>query len=650
MLSHRPMWRSKQGKKYMYQPFQQQAVLPFSCDQFQNQFLNITLNNPPYVPQYQGLPQIQQIAPVVAAAAALEIQQNAQKNQLRVFMFNQYSQNNFANQDFDALVTVTLDYITMELMNHRYPSAEMAMQEAVPFIVGLLCAVNVQIFEALQQYVQPQLTQGIRNDIAQFQQIASAVKNMRMQMNSGMNVQQPYQQPMAGFNARGTMAPVGNGNTGLFSGGQSMNTFGRASDSTVGSTKYGNDTATVDVLRQPFNPRGATVTTNEIPNVIDKPIRKQVLAATSGISWKPLKDVQYLPAYNPTTHELYYVVDGDNNILEITLKERAVPLMDFERHSLSTVFGPVPKGADFSNAKEVFANISEGIRKINNAVEIINADEHDEHSDVPEVTTYIQKEVIAETSLQVAWLYGSLSRLQAPAEIPDVYRCYARIAEPIITNVDENSHVINFASAKTFIELREKIDSSIDEISSELWGACNIKMTKLINRIIKQNLAIPKLSIGSFVSDIQDLIEYLGTKFGQTIQDAFLRHQRDHIAATFQLMYPESAAIMTADFLEERQFVNTPNITYLASVYSLTYLNCTSHELNVELAKETAAAVMESELPIVYSMLKGLFVDVENHTEHSYFDRHLVRTTDGRVIEASRGALNCDVYLLTLVR
>ena len=77
--------------------------------------------------------------------------------------------------------------------------------------------------------------------------------------------------------------------------------------------------------------------------------------------------------------------------------------------------------------------------------------------------------------------------------------------------------VTYYGASKSFIELREKLDNTVNEVSGELWSIANRKMTKLVNRILKQNLSISTLSIDSFVHDNQDLLTTLLEKQGQLI-------------------------------------------------------------------------------------------------------------------------------------
>jgi hypothetical protein len=394
-------------------------------------------------------------------------------------------------------------------------------------------------------------------------------------------------------------------------------------------------------VKQPFNP----VVKEEVA-MQQNNLSSEVLVSACSMAWKPTVKQPYFPAYNPVTHELFYITDANGVIIEATLKERTTPVMEYERHAIKTVFGPVSKNVDFSNTKPVQAKINLGIVALNNALEAIN--EGNATTADSKITTFIKEKVIAETSLTTAWFAGSLCRMQVDKnDMPYVYRVFASVATPTVSDVDETNYIKDFGSAKTFIELREKLNSSTEEVSRELWNSVNKKMTALINRLLKQNMSIPGLKIDSFVIDIQEVIEYLNEVYGASIQEAFLKNQRHHIEAAFRLMYDESAEGFTAYFKDDLKFATEPKITYMTTDYCLTYLNAASYELELELSANSSAAVVKNICPMMYDLVKAMFD--YNDDRITQFDRFLIRTNDGYVMEACRGAIGNGFYLLTLV-
>lgn len=142
----------------------------------------------------------------------------------------------------------------------------------------------------------------------------------------------------------------------------------------------------------------------------------------------------------------------------------------------------------------------------------------------------------------------------------------------------------------------------------------------------------------------------LARDYGQAIQDAFLKYQKQNIAAEFKVLDAECSADMTSVFLDGKIYPegSTPKITYLASDYSLTYLNCVSHELELELAPQIGAAITKALTPIMFKLIEGLFHDID--LKNNNFARHLIRTNDGRIMETCRGNVGESFYILTLIK
>jgi hypothetical protein len=649
---------------------QQQQQLPFDPQAPQQQQLNLNLNNPPYVPEYNGDQYLQQIAPFVAAALAMEIQQNMGKNPLRMFMFNQYGRDGFRNADFHAIVVATLDFITLEMVNRRYQTAEAAAAQCVPALVEMMCALNLRNFPGLEAYIDQNMVNPLRNLIATFDQLANAITQMKNQASGGgggwqqQNQNWQQQSPRSGFSGNQQQnqgnhswrnsgpSQVGGTSSSLFSSsGSSGQTFGggNAGGGTVSPGKYGATSTASETVAQPFISRKEAVM-ETTATVVDTPIFTQqpteVLASSGLIKWKPSARWPYLPAYTPSKQELYFTIQADGTV-EPIIKERNDAVMDYDKHATVASFGPVPKNLDLSGAQATMANIEQGIKQLNGATE--RAAE-ESATDTPEITTFVNRQVLLDTCENSAWFRGAMLRLTAPKdEVPAVYRTYALIADPVISLKDESDVIQNFSKSSTFIELREKLTAAIPEVSTELWSTANMKATTAINRVIAQNMSIPDLTIDSFVVDIQELIEHLGNKFGDNIQQAFLKHQRTLINSMFQ-SFEDATEDMSVNLFEGLNFPDgvEPKITFIASKYSLTYLNCISHELDIALTQGIAVGVMKALSPVMNELLVGLFKDAEEHGDLFY--RHLLRTNDGRILEATRGYIGDDFYLLTLVK
>lgn len=665
-----------------------QGQLPFNPQQPQQQPLNVSISNPPWVPPIQVDPALQQYLGVIAGALAVEIQNKAQLNPLRMFMFNQFVQNNYMNAEFQSLVSGVCDYAMVGMMERAYPNLEEAIKDGIIRLAQAYAAVNVRTFPALEGYVDPQMVQEVRQSVAWFDGVAAKIASAKRGASTGMGwggQQQPagwgnqqpagWGQPQANAAWGGRWGGGGQpqasyssmsggqraaGSSGLFvSSGATQLPPGQVGRPTMGSDRWGSGSAqpsfpqsgnvfpaaaAQEALRQPYETKEQQLQTN---NEQADQIGTEVPAAGNFSQWAPSAKYPYLPAYNPAKQELYLRNEG-NGIIQPILKNKDSQV-DYDRHATSNTFGPIPTTVNLNKPEEVLGRIQAGADKLTEA--------QAKPKDVAQtsvVGTVIKEGTIAETSEAAAILIGSLNRLLAmqDGKMPDAYRACARVAEPIVSLSEENSVVEEYAKANTFFQLRDKLKATAASASPALWNACNNKATAMVNRLLKQNLSLPEWEISNFVLDIEDLINALRVRYGEVIPAALLRHQKDNIDANFQLMYPDIAVRMTQSFLDDNKPAEgapSPQITYLASDYTFTYLNCLAQELDVELGENhLGVAVKQENTPELHSVLENLFNDARENGGD--FDRHLLITNDGHILEAAMGYLAEEAYILTLVK
>ena len=276
---------------------------------------------------------------------------------------------------------------------------------------------------------------------------------------------------------------------------------------------------------------------------------------------------------------------------------------------------------------------------------------HDASSDEPlPCTPHIRNVRYIDVALDTVWFSAAMDRVGVDnGETPHVYRAYAQITDPVIGFKDESGYIRELASSKTFIELREKMKGSADEISKELWMVCHRKVTDMVNRVVCNNVSLPDLSIESFVDDVEDLLNLIEREYGLVVREAIEKHQKENIKACFNLLDENIAKNMTADMIGDRQFVedHAPVVTYLVSEISITLINCLAAELEVQLPVGHSAALTKDGAKQLYFLAKDLFLDLESTP--GFFERHYIRTLDHRTLELTKGYLGESFYMLSLV-
>lgn len=324
--------------------------------------------------------------------------------------------------------------------------------------------------------------------------------------------------------------------------------------------------------------------------------------------------------------------------------------MDAAVHSTATVFGLKPPGLAVKPVAQVLAQIEEGTKEMVAQLQDLPARERAEEE---KIVLFVDEQYMPVFNEETALFLGRMRRLEVNHEkLPFVFRAYANVSQPVACEKDENDLIKKYAGAGTFEKLQEYLNEDSGKISAELWNVCNDKITRVVNRVLQQNLTIPSesLHIESFASDAKDLIEALGRSFGVAVQRGFLKHQAKIIMAVFQPADEQARISWNNDFVADLKLPEgvTAAVTYVASLVTFTYLDCNVYELGVDLAPNVGSVIYEDQAPVIYKVIASIFDDeMRANVPH---DRHLIVLNDGRVLEAAQGYLMEAAYLLKLVK
>lgn len=650
--------------------------------------IQFTMDNPPYAPQRVNCPnELVPYVPGICALLANELQEKATgqgSNPLRVFAYNLCAPNRFATEAFDNLVHSTLDLIVYMLSppaSINNPTIENAIQAAVPEMVYMMCAVNCRQYPALGQMIQQgaaNMVGTINGLISQFDFLCNDIQSMKQGNPKSANTSMGNRSAFGG----GSFGRANNNNRGSFGANQASTSsrgfgggFGQqpAQQSTQGSTglfnnrgntttggsfgnkgsfglavsNQSNETAkTGNYPSQPFS-KGNNMSQSDTKFAEELSFeQKPTRVDYKDTDFVPSLKYPYFPAFNPVRFEMQYEIQGDDSTQPIAIKRN--PDMDYDRHAMPSIFGSVPDSYDLSATAKNLARIQKGILAIN--AEATEAAAHEKaHPDAEEKfkTTLHAPMWFVETSLNAAWLELQLQRLGLDIA-PEVYRANATVATPIIVAPNEADVVKSLSKCMTYVGIRAQLDEAFDKMSPELYQAINGRLTQNVNRSIRLEMGIPKLSMTDFRADIEEVIEYIGDRFGKEAQRAFLSRQESHIRQATSLVGENNTAEIVESMLEGKEFPENekPTMLCLCSDYSLTLVNCTSHDLELELGNNGLGSAVTAELvPEVYKLVEGLFSAPHADIVH----RFLIRTNDGRILEAAKGALGEDYYTLSLV-
>jgi hypothetical protein len=262
--------------------------------------------------------------------------------------------------------------------------------------------------------------------------------------------------------------------------------------------------------------------------------------------------------------------------------------------------------------------------------------------------------------------------------LPKLFQTYAQINVPVITygtdypkvdtdTLSENALLAKFADSGSYLELREKLKTNAANISLELMGELDQRMTDLMNKLLSKHLSIPpsELKVTSFMQDLDDLLHVLKTGYTEAGQppnermyNAFLTEQAYYIKATLgfhEVARDDGKAVhdkLVQDLMSESwegiSEGKLPTITFVNSIYRLTFLDMVSHDLQLSGMSDVGNVITRALASELYTLAEAIFA-ADN--KGSYVAHHYLITRDNRILELTLGYLTPNVsYLVSLVK
>lgn len=370
--------------------------------------------------------------------------------------------------------------------------------------------------------------------------------------------------------------------------------------------------------------------------------------AKGKLSWKPSLDQPYPLAYNPRTQLLYLRKDTSHAAVLQVVKDRQEGSVDYEKHKIVRSFGP---GARKMSPEE-------NQRKLEAMRASLEPRSLDDPTLSEEARALLKNRVVSEswimeTSQDLAWVVGLVGKEVDGVEgtLPDVYHRRAKICVPIVGLEDQSSLIREMAGCETYEALKLKLLALGPTMNPELWQLCELKMTDAVNRVLSQRMSIDDIRIQSFLEDVTDVVPVIGQAYGRVFIDAFNASAKEIITQTFQTVtdaMDEEIRFMTDNILASYEGEASAKLkfTYLISNVTMTYLSCMAQELEIELDPKKAVLVTIN-TPFVRELLSDI---LDRVADDFVFDRHFIRTADGRVLELTKGMLGSDSLLLRCVR
>lgn len=676
-----------------------QVQLPFSPDQLQRGFLQgIGPNNPPFIPPpgvIVGHPQVLQFVPAIAGYAAAEIQNTAESNPLRRFAFNMFSFNNFANDDFVALVQGAVDYLEVQLSRNPGLTVQAILEKTVLQTVEMITANMTTPWPVLYQWLNPQQQQVVQQQVQYFQNLKAATQQLRGAYAQPGFVQQ---QQMGGYpqgnmgvsrvdpRLSGGVQLAGGNMPSLFSNtpvvqpinpqGNSLATS-RWSTATQIDPQQATPTPGVQTVSGHAGTGGAVHVSSQatiVPEIKQQPQQEAVVNTptveirqenplepiyNTQLKWKRSDEMPYFPAFNPDKHNVYFQLTPVGSVI-VRIKDPTDPkYMDYERHKIVSTFGAPIKPIEREQAYERAEAIKAGLKNI--AIEReVRKNPPEEGTESPiTFPTHVNPVFAVDLMEELIWLKTSCNWLESAqnGKKSDIYRRYGYVVDLVVGTESEDHIIETLRETRSWEGLWKVLNELQPQMSIPLWHQVNRRMTELVNRVLEFNLSLHDLTIDSYATDLPDLISYLRDHYGETILNAFKRNEGYLIHSVFETVPDEKSITDLEDFFlpdedpdsEQDPTKKHPVFTHLIRACSFTFLNCLSHELKLEFGKQKSALLTASLTPVIYDIAKGI-VNETNAVEETTFANHYIQTLDGRILEIDTGFLGEETYVIRLVK
>lgn len=630
--------------------------LPFRYDMPQQQPLQFNVMSPPFVPPVPYCPpHIQQLLPAIAAAVANEAASTCNMHPGRMFLYNQLASNNFANNHFALVVTTVVDILMLNLQKNINSFPEQGLNKAVQDAMILFTSLVFHEFQALTSVTPPEIVFEANKNLQTYFSLSNEIASMKNQMftnqNAGFNqprmfnpsFQNVVSQPMMqrNYGTPGINTAINQpGNASIFTRNNTQQNVVVVNNDS--NTKYHHLNRRVNVIGQ-SGPQ-------EVTQVTEVATPKEAKRITD---WFPSMQQNYPLTINPYRSKL---------VLEETTRNgfkvmKIVPLEEFEmdrsKHVITSMSQVMTSRIpDTYRTRE--ESLEDNVRKIfrinKEDVDSYTRDETKEEPSSKELLSYINPEWVYESFIDASIFSGKLQQHSHSLNDPEcsIYRIYRIIGNPIICSEDHTDFINELSLCKSFKELSLILFQTIsDHLTSQsllklCYGIEKI-LTKEVNHVLRNKMSIPALSIDSFIDDVNTIPDFLQNNLGEIYKTAFLKLQPTYISQIVSGPTSESEKIIECCIVEESHNPNV-KVNFINHSYSITYLSVQDSEIGIEPFSECASAILETEHPLMYEVVSGIFnqdKEIDNESLHN-----LIVTADDVIYEVQKGIIGTDIYTI----
>jgi hypothetical protein len=245
-------------------------------------------------------------------------------------------------------------------------------------------------------------------------------------------------------------------------------------------------------------------------------------------------------------------------------------------------------------------------------------------------------------------------RHQASSGKCGVYRIFATIISPVVTNESYDHVFYDVMKSRRFADIAKKLkvmaarcnsaDKETDVLDLVMYmNHINGYLTSMVNRFLRNNLSL-RVSIDSFVSDIEDLRMYLKDHVDISYATAYDHFEKEVLTESIESPVDDDMMDdVKSSFLDQE---DTFSVSFLPVNYSVTYVDILASELAIELDDEYETVQIEETInPLLYKLASSTFEQLKAYPYHC--SRHLLVTRDDHLYEIYKGVFANETYLIS---
>ena len=625
--------------------------LPYPADNLVRNPIQVNPNNPPYVPNVQCTPEMQQYVPFVAGTCINLISGGAQQNHLRAFTFNQLSENNFANQAFATLVATVVNMV----MYHAYvlnqgQDVQGLIQQCANKGLELFIATNVMQFQGLQQYLdqsQMQQIQGLLNELNQYKNAIGQMLNQLQQSQFGNN--QFINNSFGGFGINQRPGFNGQSIAGNSGGSSVFNT-------NLQSNAVNNNQSNFDTSQNRFTNRfTAPVIENEPvhqigiakePVVVEQKVEVQSSKPepvnSSSIRWSRSDSQAYPPIIKFSENELFIENDMDGFTKLSIVKRSEKSLFDYQTHTAISSLRVYPS----SEPRLTKEDIEQANKKI---IDVVEADDKEFVLDDDPISIVEHEPYTFEMDVNDCLFENEVTKeiqMKANGNGPyPVFKTKGFLAASLGQLEDSDiSEIQSISNAKTIEEFVLKLKASAASLNKRAWKALESRVTQCINHALRAQLALD-ITIESVLVDYDSLSKLLESK-SIALCEAFKSHEKELIKfATNLIINEELMSSIEGGFLSPQEPMDG-RLRFLYNEFTVISIDMNSEELDIDVFKDLGSLILQRESKLLYTLAHKVFSSLQD----KFFTQVFIRLNDGVALRIDRGMVGNDNFVLTVVR